>query len=650
MPCFRPQLVTSDRHGLSAGLVRELAAAAMHPAHFFTLPPLRLEWRHRPDEATYWELFRGRLLDATQTRERRRFEAWDIVAVAADGTRSAEPVVAVKYDAAAGELFVTRAVLVHGHETYDAGGNVIETREVLKWQRELVGPIRLAELGTAGALRDELACRLFQAIVGVSRLPLTSIESPLPGFALGQLGYFHRPDAVAAGAGPMTSTDDLLRLLEAVDLSHAERVKHLELLIRATPADGIAALAEGYAAIVPGGQALGLLRDVFNAVTLSPYTDFAAKALAFVRSLEQQGAVSADERLDFLAHLARQLGRHLTAYDLIAFHHRGANYPDALLLGELSAELFTEEGMLRTRLRRRALRAAVLLRTEYAGHPVPDQPTSPGENQRVLPAPFVRVPEEQIFSPVTRRRRLFEEASSAPDVAVREAFRDLDDPEELRELGTALYLDRPLGAAKAAGEPDQTLLTSHVLFSRSLAAERLKRLAGRPELLPDPDAIGRWQEQLRALAVTGLPLRATAAPPRPGVVSLQDALRVADDWLILRTTRQTLRDFQEQYDLGPLAEQLAELVPAVEDWQLLVPGESEADPTLCVYDREYRPRLELAADLSRGYGTRGGVEFPAAGLRVRRAWGREGAGCPGELLGTVFSPGGWDGAPRGVAP
>ena len=33
--------------------------------------------------------------------------------------------------------------------------------------------------------------------------------------------------------------------------------------------------------------------------------------------------------------LLRQLGRHLTAYDLVTFHHRGANYPDALLLDDL---------------------------------------------------------------------------------------------------------------------------------------------------------------------------------------------------------------------------------------------------------------------------------------------------------------------------
>src|SRR5262249_11952386 len=98
-----------------------------------------------------------------------------------------------------------------------------------------------------------------------------------------------------------------------------------------------------------------------------------------------------------------------------------------------------------------------------------------------------------------------------------------------------------------------------------------------------------------------------------------------DDWLILRTTRQTLRDFQEQYDLRWLIARTGELVPAVEQWQLLAPGGTEAEPTLCAYDRDYRLRLEMTADVSRGYGARGGVESPAAGLRVVRAWGPGGA-------------------------
>src|SRR5207249_2747834 len=114
----------------------------------------------------------------------------------------------------------------------------------------------------------------------------------------------------------------------------------------------------------------------------------------------------------------------LTAYDLINFHHRGANYPDALLLDtvlraylaqiEERPELFLpckeddSQRQKRKRIRRRALRQAWLLRRTIQGLPVPDAPTSPGENSRILPPPYERVPEEQILDPAKRTKRLFE--------------------------------------------------------------------------------------------------------------------------------------------------------------------------------------------------------------------------------------------------
>src|SRR3954464_39383 len=102
----------------------------------------------------------------------------------------------------------------------------------------------------------------------------------------------------------------------------------------------------------------------------------------------ERGTFMIAERVDFLAHLLRQLGRHLSAYDLVTFHHRGANYPDALLLDavwhdfvgaiERQPSLLTEGP--EARLRRRALRTGWLLQGQYASHPVPDTPTSPGDN------------------------------------------------------------------------------------------------------------------------------------------------------------------------------------------------------------------------------------------------------------------------------
>src|SRR5205807_1507834 len=77
---------------------------------------------------------------------------------------------------------------------------------------------------------------------------------------------------------------------------------------------------------------VALWRTMFNDAALSPYTDFVDKALSFLRELVAQGTLTIAEQTDALGGLLCQLGRHLTAYDLITFHHRGANYPDALLL------------------------------------------------------------------------------------------------------------------------------------------------------------------------------------------------------------------------------------------------------------------------------------------------------------------------------
>ncbi len=618
MPHFRAALAGGDPRPITADVVRELCGEVTRPSHFFVAPPLRLERQHHAAEELFWEIYHGRLLDGAQTRQRRQFEAWAVYAIEPDGLRPAEPIVGVRFDAVEGRVYVTRAILCHVHEVYGASG-VILSREVQKWQRELAGTIVLDQLADAGTLRDELACLLFQTVVGTSRLPLTSIEAPLPGFAFGQFGYFFPP--APDDGGPRTHWSQLAAASHNA-LAEIERVKRLELLLRATPAAELGDMADHLSATAP--ELLALLRAVFNGVSLSPYTDFIAKTFAFVRRLTERGKLAIEGRVDFLCHLIRQIARHLAAYDLVTFHHRGANYPDALLLDELMADLLPLALLhpklfagpdREPRLRRRAVRHGLLLQLEYAGHAVPDQPTSPGENLRVLPAPFERVSDDQIYSPITRQRRLFERACIPNVELARACLRDLDDPVELQELGTALFLDRPFGFAKPAGEPDQTLLLSHVLFSRSLARSRLDFLPRRPEWLPDAGAVDRWQGQLRALAVDGLALENAGPPLRPGVVSLHDALRVADDWLMLRTTRQSLRDFQDQYDLEGLARTSSEGIPSAADWQLLAPGGTEGEPTLCLYDRHFRKRLELAADLRRGYASRGGMEFPAAGLR-----------------------------------
>jgi len=107
------------------------------------------------------------------------------------------------------------------------------------------------------------------------------------------------------------------------------------------------------------------------------------------------------------------------------------------------------------------------------------------------------------------------------------------------------FIDRPLGVFKHPLEPDQTLLLSYEAFSRSLAEARLHGLAY-------PAERDHLRAALPALDVVGLPLSAVQFEERR-IVSLADAGRAADDFLLLRTTRQSVADFLAQYDFAPLA-------------------------------------------------------------------------------------------------
>src|SRR5262249_41392228 len=188
------------------------------------------------------------------------------------------------------------------------------------------------------------------------------------------------------------------------------------------------------------------------------------------------------------------------------------------------------------RVGRRALRQACLLRRRYEGHRVPDTPTSEGENARVLPPPHPRVPDDQLRNPLRRQRRLFDgdplaaRLSETGRALLRRSLEDLAEPAEWRELGTALFLDRPLGTAKARVEPDATPLLSCVAFSRSLAQRRLQLLAQFNWL--DQADIEALQGQGRPeAAVRGIPLGEVAGRPLPGKVSLADARMVAEDFV-----------------------------------------------------------------------------------------------------------------------
>jgi hypothetical protein len=594
---------------LTPDAIREVVADSLLPVHFFAGPSLGLEWEHLPAEEQPWEVFQGRLLEHTHTRQRRTFEGWDVHALEG-GTRSVEPLLAVKLDLAAGELHVTRGLLCHVWEGYHAGDNVYLSRETTRWVRELVSTVALANLRDTGELRDAVTGRLFQAVVGTSRLPLTSVESPLPAFALGQFAYFYRSEPFRAG-GLMRSWRDLIAHGLNAEQSWTEKAKLLEVLLRAVPAEEV---GEAATCFVERWRELGhfaeelpkLLRTVFNDVSLSPWTDFVEKALALVRRSVEGGYLTVAAQVDFLASLLRQTGRHLTAYDLVTFHHRGANYPDALLLDlalkeylrliEQFPELFAAEASDRGRLRRRALRQGWLLRRHYEGHPVPDAPTSPGENARVLPPPHRRVPDEQILQIVKRRRRLYDgdplpaHLGEQARQALRQSAADLHHPEELRELGMAVFIDRPLGVHKAPAEPDQTPLLSYEAFSRAIADRRLTELARDDSFGPGAVDVEALRQALQALAVAGIPVSAVGRETRP-VVSVSDALKVSEDFLLLRTLPRGVREFLQQYDLKVdclAPEQRVLLIRGVPR-----PGEG---PLLVVYDAQLRKRMELEID------------------------------------------------------
>jgi hypothetical protein len=640
---FRPSTTAST----PPGDLRRLIADAVASRHFFTGPATSLEWQHAAAEEVPWEVFQGRLLDPAHCSQRRTFEAWNVFLIE-DGRRSAEPLLAVKLDAAAGQLHVVRAVYCYVHEGYHAGDNVYLTREVRRWVRELVGTVELARFASADDLRDELISLLFRAVVGASRLPLTSVEAPLPAFALGELAYFYGSETGDWLTEPARSWRELVERSLTAELSWLEKAKLLETLLHAVPPDELAAAAERF---VGRWRALGhqvadiaaLFRTLFNEVSLSPWTGLVERALDFLRLSEQKGYLAAAEVIELLAHLLRQTCRHLTAYDLVTFHHFGANYPDALLLNTLLKEyfrhieryphIFLDLGQAwgppeRRRPLRRALRQAWLLRRRYEGHLVPEAPTSQGENMRVLPAAFPRVPEEQILQPHRRDKRLFADDPLGARLgehgraALRQSILDLCVPREYRELGTALFLDRPLGAAKSPVEPDQTPLLSYEGFSPTIARHRFDWLTQHVDLVT-PDEYADLRRSIgEAAPVEGVPVERIESASRPGTISLADARRVADDFALLRTTRRAVGDFLALFDFAPLAA----CIPL--DWlaperPLLIVGEAvgreKREVVIRIHDAGLRPRLELAADFGGGYACRAGIEYPANGLRVRRA-------------------------------
>jgi hypothetical protein len=621
----------------SAETVRKEVSAVMMPGNFFAGPSLQLHWFHEHEEV-FWETFRGRVLGRSQTRQRRRFEAWNIrevnPAVADD-----EPILSVKFDTEAGDIHVTRSILVYGWEAFADEQGAIQSQETVKRNRELIGSLSTGHYRSAEQLLADLNELLFLAVVGTSRLPLTSEESPHPAFTFGQWMFCYRPNA-----GTMPFSDPCAWIASSLQpkMSWRQQARLLEFVLRASKKDEIERIADAWrscwlATNHSGDDMLRLIRILFEEISLSPYTDFVTKFLDFLNTATRLQLLSAADKVDCQVSQIRLLWRHLNAFDLVRFHHRGANYPDALLLDELLRSLIaladadgesflpqtadTEVEIKKKRRRRGALRLGWLLRRHYAGLAVPEMPTSPGENSRVLPAPFRRMPEDEILNPAKRSQQLFETELQLPD-SVRnilvQSIADLDDAGELQELGTALFLDRPLGVSKRVGEPDRTPLLSYVAFSRKLAREHLRRLggcSGFEGILPLLELLARRLESAEfSIGVSG---PSAMLMQRPGVASLEDSHQAADDFVFLRTTRRSLQELLDWFDLSALdAFAIRHVLVA---GKCLLIREAQRPDHVCVYDQKWRNRMLLSVDLSGGFLSRPAAELPRNGLEVIRA-------------------------------
>src|SRR5260370_16267006 len=177
---------------------------------------------------------------------------------------------------------------------------------------------------------------------------------------------------------------------------------------------------------------------------------------------------------------------------------------------------------------------------------------------RVLPPPHQRVAEEQISQAEQRSKRVFEaDPLILPGERSRQVLQqsqsDLQHPGELQELGMAVFLDRPFGVFKAAAEPDRTLLLSYETFSRSVAERRLRDLAKDSAFNLSAESLARYSYNLHAnLPVKGVSVGSARKQTRPATVALKDAARLADHFVVLRTTRQAVRAFLELFHCTPL--------------------------------------------------------------------------------------------------
>lgn len=622
-------------------VVRSLVPALLAQGRLYVAANWHSRIDHVPRETQRWEVFRGHLLTAVQTRQQAEHEIWHIIAGPAEDL---QPLVSVRWDARLGQLYVTRKLLVHAWEAYESSPSVIECRQVERWQSELVGTVRFHELTNSDELRRQIECLLTCAVVGTSRLAITSVESPLPAFSLGRLAYFplDRPEESS-----LRSPQELTRLACQLNRPQVVRTRLLEMALRTASPDDVpemsGILTSEHTDAHPGTPA-ALVAGMFHHIALSPYTKFVDRLAALLGELAASDRLGPAAVVDLTGLLIRQLVRHLTAFDLVTFHNIGANYPDALLLDALLRRyiaLLDEHPYLfadgsdnqerQLRLHRRALRQAVLARKSCEGLRVPEMPTSPGENLRVLPPEFPHLSDDELTVRAARRKVLFdgqplkEYLTPAARQVLQAACLDMQHALERRELGMALFLDRPLGVLKAAGEVDRTPLLSYMAYSKSIARARLRQLRDWP-LTAESIAQLALPGDEAAPDVHGLAISDIPGDPRPGVVSLADAALAAHDFVLLRTTRRSVAELLSQYELSPLAAaapQIAQWLQSEEPILLVRTALDGAAPNeslqLTAFDAAIHPRLVLTPARSTGatpYGESMASEYLRGGLHV----------------------------------
>ena len=646
------QTEKDNRHVVSTLTIAtkdEVASAvekALKPGCFFVAPGCKLLVRHEPREEIPWELFAGHLLDETKTRLRKSFESWNI-----HFDDSIAPIISVRYDQPEGRIHVTRNILTHVWAPYGEQRQVIQIRETQRWLPELIGTIELSLIADRFDLQQQISRLVLLAVVGTSRLPTTSLQSPLPQFSLGQLGYFPALDSSNVDdilSDPM----ELLGPATEASVSSLERARLLEMSLRACEQAQVSQLATSFVerwreAGLAVEHVPSIVKTLFNHIALSPYTGFVDRLILMLHHWSRLDLLGPVPVIDTLSFMLRHLARHLTAFDLVTFHNLGAEYADALFLDAMlkaylaliddhpsEFELSLDDSIKvasAKRLRRRALRQAWLIRRHCEGQRVPDLPTSLGENRRVLPEPFGRIAEEQILDPDRRSKSLF--AGDASQLLtdksrriLEQSLSDLEHDAELRELGMATFLDRPLGIFKHPTEVDRTPLLTYEAYSYQKARSRLDDLS-RWGLISSYGRLPAHVRRLEQCTIDGIPV-ARLGNVTPGrVVALEDAQKSAADFLFLRTTRCSLNEFLEQYDFEPLKARFPDLhrwlfsSPAVLFIREVPAGAMKPhDPLLTAFDKHMRARIEIGVGQESlspvHYVHHAGVEYVKDGLRL----------------------------------